>query len=62
MADQRCSSGVVCKGERPAAGSVGIGVSEIGGVEMVKKIFPDSSRKGIECKKLIVNYFLSTIL
>ncbi len=32
MADQRCSSGVVCKAERPVAGSVGIGVSVIGGV------------------------------
>ena len=32
MAVQRCSSGVVCKGERPVVGSVGSGVSVIGGV------------------------------
>ena len=32
MADQRCSSGVVCKGERPVAGSVGICVSVMGRV------------------------------
>ena len=31
MADQRCSSGVVCKCERPVVGSVGSGASVMGG-------------------------------